>query len=203
MAKIKAIFVGCGALAARLEGLTNAEAKRAIGSACREALKPMLADARSNAPSKTGNLKRSMRIKTIRSRKKIGARITMSGSSNEYSGKTFYGAFQEFGFKTGSRKGRAQVAKAIAKRLRTTSRLARDGTGKGLAKKGSEFRAKQEAYFEREGNRLSASHKPKARRQIAPKSFLKKAAQSRSSDCIDIFNSIIGAHIKKVIGKRK
>lgn len=31
-------------------------------------------------------------------------RVTTSATDNLYSGKTFYGAFQEFGWKTGSRK---------------------------------------------------------------------------------------------------
>lgn len=143
MAKVKAIFVGCGALAARLEGLTNAEAKRAIGGACREALKPMLADARSNAPRETGKLARNIKIKTIRSRRNVGARITINSSVN----KSRY-SFVIFGRKTGTK----------------TS---------------------------------------EARTQIAPNNFIKAAATARASDSVDLFSSIVGAHIKKVIGRRK
>lgn len=106
MAKVKVIFVGSGILAAKLEGLTNAESKRAIGGACRESLKPMLAEAKRNAPAKSGKLRKSIRIKAIRSRKRIGARVTIGGGGSEYSGKQFYGAFQEFGWKTGSRKNK-------------------------------------------------------------------------------------------------
>ncbi len=57
-----------------------------------------------NAPRATGRLARSIRLRAMkRSRSRVGARITTNAYDNLYQGKTFYAAFQEFGWKTGKR----------------------------------------------------------------------------------------------------
>lgn len=77
-------------------------AKKAVRKAMRVGLKPMLTAARSNAPVKTGRIKKAIRIKAAkRKRNRVGVRIAI-GDQN-FVGKGFYGAFQEFGWKTGRR----------------------------------------------------------------------------------------------------
>jgi HK97 gp10 family phage protein len=102
--KIKIFLVGSGVIAEHLRGLSSNETKIVIQNACKEALKPAQQTARAMAPRRTGRLRQSIRIRVLkRSRKRVGARITTNQSDNQFTGKTFYGAFQEFGWKTGKR----------------------------------------------------------------------------------------------------
>lgn len=106
MAKYRINLEGDRVLQAKLRGLTDSQAKKAIVGACREAIKVIQSEARTLAPKRTGALRRSIKVRSIaRSRKRIGVRVTTSKTDNMYAGKTFYAAFQEFGWKTGSRRG--------------------------------------------------------------------------------------------------
>jgi HK97 gp10 family phage protein len=78
-------------------------AKKAVRKAMRVGLKPILTTARANAPVKSGKIKKAIKIRAAkRKRNRVGVRIKI-GEEN-FVGKGFYGAFQEFGWKTGSRK---------------------------------------------------------------------------------------------------
>jgi HK97 gp10 family phage protein len=101
---VNIILIGSGELRQKLQGLTDKESKAVIRGATREALKPIQRSAQDLAPKKTGRLRRSIRIRSLtRTKKKIGSRITISKKDNQYTGRTFYGAFQEFGWKPGKR----------------------------------------------------------------------------------------------------
>jgi HK97 gp10 family phage protein len=111
--KLTVVLTGDKELNAKLAALTGKQAKEAIRKAARPALQVTLQAARSLAPIRSGSLRRSLKIRTIRrSRTRVGMRLTTSKSDNQYSGKTFYAAFQEWGWKTGSRKSknRRQIA---------------------------------------------------------------------------------------------
>lgn len=97
--KVRFIVLGDSILKEKLKGLTDSEAKNVIQRACRDAMKVVQKAAKAAAPKKTGALRRSIRVRAIkRSRVRIGARVTTSASDNMYTGKTFYGAFQEYGW---------------------------------------------------------------------------------------------------------
>lgn len=200
MAKYRINLEGDRVLAAKLRGLTDSQSKKAILGACREAIKVIQAEARTLAPKRTGALRRSIKVRSIaRSRKRIGVRVTTSATDNLYSGKTFYAAFQEFGWKTGSRKREeARVAKQIEKRLRLESRKA---GGLASFKKDENRRKMQENYFRGEGLRQAASAPKQVRRQIQGKHFMKRAADSQKSAALEIFKLKIDDYIKKVISK--
>ena len=102
--KVTILLIGESELRKKLEGLTDKESKTVIRGAAREALKPVQRMAQDLAPRKTGRLRRSIRIRSItRSRKRIGARVTISNKDTQFTGRTFYGAFQEFGWRPGKR----------------------------------------------------------------------------------------------------
>jgi HK97 gp10 family phage protein len=67
----------------------------------RKAAKPILEQAKANAPMKTGKLRRSLKIRSLRSRKdkqQVGVRV---GTANKGDG--YYGYFHEFGWRIGKR----------------------------------------------------------------------------------------------------
>jgi len=74
---------------------------KVIRTANREGAKVFLAEAKANAPKKTGTLKRSLKIKTPRAKSdRVSVMIgTGSGFSSNFGGSTFYGAFINFGTK--------------------------------------------------------------------------------------------------------
>jgi HK97 gp10 family phage protein len=71
--------------------------------------KPVLAAAKANAPKKSGSLRKSLKLRAgKRSRRGIYVvtlLLSTSKDDNLFTGKAFYGAFQEFGFKLGKRIG--------------------------------------------------------------------------------------------------
>lgn len=85
MVKRTYFFVGTGALAKKLEQLTSNETKAVLRGGCREALKPIQKQAIATAPKDTGGLKRNIKIRTLkRSRKRIGARVTIQSKVNKH-----------------------------------------------------------------------------------------------------------------------
>lgn len=167
--KITVVLTGSEQLNRKLLELTSSQAKAAIRKAARPALKPTLAAARANVARRTGRLARSIKIRALgRSRNRVGMRVTTSSSDNAFSGKTFYGAFQEWGWKTGARKSRVS---SVAKR--TT------------------IQAKAEA-------RRSAKVRPQIRRQIAGSGALKKAARSTRSQALRLYMAGIQEYIRSI-----
>ncbi len=193
--KFTIVLTGTDELNRKLLELTSAQAKAAIRKAARPALKPTLTAARANAPVKSGALKRSIKIRSIaRSRTRVGARVTTAASDNQFSGKTFYGAFLEWGWKTGARKRtHAAIARRFERQLRAESRAA-----KALSKRGSEFRARQEAYFKREGAYRASKEKASTRRQVAAKEYLRRAARSTRSQALKLYADGILAYIRSI-----
>jgi HK97 gp10 family phage protein len=195
MARIRINLDGDRVLKAKLSALTDSEAKKAILGACREAIKIVQKEAQTLAPSKTGALRRSLKVRAIRrSRSRIGMRVTTSKTDNLYAGKTFYAAFQEFGWKTGSRKNEeARVAKKIDKDLR------RQSPGSGSPAEATR-RAK---FIAGEGKRQAAAKPRQERKQIQGKHFMKRAADTKREAALEMFRMKIDEHIRKVMAKRK
>lgn len=189
------VLTGSEELNRKLGELSSKQAKEAIRKAARPALQPTLAAARANAPKRSGRLQRSIKIRAIkRSRSRIGARVTTAKSDNQFSGKTFYAAFQEWGWKTGSRRGELNaVARRIANQLRRESRSA-----KGLKRRGSDFRARQENYFASEGARRASKQKISIRRQIPAKELLRRAARSTKSQALKLYSDSIRSFIRSI-----
>lgn len=202
--KVRLLLIGDAELRAKLSALTDAEARKAVLGATREAAKVIQAEAKRTAPKRTGALRRSIKVRAIkRSRKRIGMRVTTSKLDSVYQGKTFYGAFQEYGWKTGARRNTQDaLARRIAAKLRSESRAARKD-GKGLAARGTDMRATQEKYFIGEGRRQAATAKFPERRQIEGKHFMQLAADRKKDEALTVFKTRIDDHIKKVMAKRK
>ena len=109
--KITILLIGESELRKKLAGLTDRESKAVIRGASREALKPIQRMAQDLAPRRTGRLRRSIRVRSLtRSRKRIGARVTISNKDTQFTCRTFYVAFQEFGWRPGKRLTRASSA---------------------------------------------------------------------------------------------
>lgn len=105
-AAVKMVITGDKKVNALLKGLPIVMQRKIIREAARESIKPLLPLAQLAAPRRSGALERSMAVRAVvRSRKRIGARIT-NRQGNLFKGREFYGGFQEWGWKTGKRKGR-------------------------------------------------------------------------------------------------
>lgn len=87
-----------------LSELKKTGQKSAVTRAMRKAAKPIQKAAQQQAPKRTGQLRKSIKVRSMRrSRVRFGIRVVTSPGKNLFTGKTFYGAFQEFGWKTGKR----------------------------------------------------------------------------------------------------
>jgi HK97 gp10 family phage protein len=94
---------GLEQLRKKLDVLGKTGVKRAMRPALRAGQKVITKAAQAAAPVRTGLVQRNIKTRAIRrSRKHFGMRTVLG--EGFYKGKTFYGAFQEFGWKTGSRK---------------------------------------------------------------------------------------------------
>lgn len=86
--------------------LTTMERKVAVGfirKALRAGAKIMLAAVKATVPVKSGFLRSKLRVKAGKSRRGTVA-IDVAVGDRWFQGREFYGAFQEFGWKSGSRK---------------------------------------------------------------------------------------------------
>lgn len=122
--KISMIITGDERLNRKLAELKGPKAKAIIRKAARTALRPVQSAVKREAPRRTGRLAKSVKIKAFtRSRSRIGAKVTTAADDNLYSGRTFYGGFQEFGWKTGRRATNKDLGVKANKR-RTTAQQA-------------------------------------------------------------------------------
>jgi HK97 gp10 family phage protein len=107
-------------LSEMLRKLTKAEFKSAVQTGAKKAMSPVQKTARSLAPKRTGKLKRAIRVRVLkRSRVRVGARVTVGHHDNMFKGRTFYAAFQEYGWKAGKRASNQDLG--VAKRKRRTA----------------------------------------------------------------------------------
>jgi HK97 gp10 family phage protein len=95
---------GAKELKRKLDELADKEVKKIVRQAMRAGAKVILPKAKAYAPvGATGNLRRAIKVRAAkRSRKYIGVNVTLG--EGFFIGDAFYGAFQEFGWKTGKRK---------------------------------------------------------------------------------------------------
>lgn len=186
--KITAVLTGSEELNRKLLELTSKQAKEAIRKSARPALAPTLAAAKANAPKKSGRLQRSIKIRAIkRSRSRVGARVTTAKTDNQFSGRTFYAAFQEWGWKTGKRKSKVAAAESAA-----------FAAGADAAS----IRAKRKKDRRRTASSLGEKIKPPAvRRQIAAKEYLRRAARSTRSQALKLYSDGIRAYIRSIARK--
>lgn len=104
MVKPTIILTGSKSLNRKLANLKSADAKRAIRTAARAAMRPVQAASQAEAPVKSGRLRKAIKIRALkRSRSRIGISVSLNKKGSMFGGKTFYGAFQEFGWRSGKK----------------------------------------------------------------------------------------------------
>ena len=186
--KITVVLTGFESLNRKLLELTSKQAKEAIRKAARPALKPTLAAAKSNAPKRSGRLQRSIKIRSIsRTRLGVGMRVTTSKYANQFSGRTFYGAFQEWGWKTGKRQSKVAAAESAAFAAGVDAASIRANRKKDRRRTAASL-----------GERLRPSP---VRRSIPGKEFLKRAARSTKDEALRIYYLEIRNYIRSVTSK--
>jgi HK97 gp10 family phage protein len=87
---------GFDKLEAAFKQLGAVESRKRMSRVMRDATKIVLDQAVANAPEDTGLLKESLKVRAMK-RKKGRVGFLVQTQSGDYQGKTFYGAFQEFG----------------------------------------------------------------------------------------------------------
>jgi HK97 gp10 family phage protein len=86
----------------KLEMMSKTQCAKAIRPGLRAGQKIITATARANSPVASGLLRSNIKTRAMK-RKKDSIGILTTVGEGWYAGKTFYGAFQEFGWKTGKR----------------------------------------------------------------------------------------------------
>lgn len=102
MASITLDLSGDKELIRKIEAIGN-QIKPIVNTVLRAAAAPILAQAKANAPARTGALRSSLKIRKATSRQGR-IRIIVSTSAGDFQGKQYYGAFVEYGHRVGSRK---------------------------------------------------------------------------------------------------
>lgn len=106
MPKIEVVLTGDKKLNRKLKKLTGKDQKKVVRKATRKAIKPIQKQAKQNIRShrESGKLEKSIKVRAVkRTRRGIGVRVTTGRAGNDFDGETFYGAFVEYGHKTGAR----------------------------------------------------------------------------------------------------
>jgi HK97 gp10 family phage protein len=89
---------------AKLNSLVPKMRKRALTRSIRAAMKPVLTNAKSNAPKgDTGQLRKSVKLRAMKRNRRGIVGIHVSTSDKAFQGDQFYGGFQEFGWHVGKR----------------------------------------------------------------------------------------------------
>jgi len=110
----------------KLKRLASVDIRRALARGSRAGAKVLLPIARANAPilkhAKKGRVKGALRnaIKvraTKRSRRYVGAVVTVRGGGEQFKGDQFYAGFQEWGWLPGKRGGTAPRGKRVPPKL--------------------------------------------------------------------------------------
>jgi HK97 gp10 family phage protein len=166
--KVTAVLTGDEALNRKLATLTGPQQKKAVRQAARQAMRPVLAQAKANAPIRSGALRRNIRIQALRrSRSRIGVNVTASGKSMQ-PGQAYYGGMQEFGWRVG-RRVRSNQAIGVKRFTRRTEAM------------------KQQ---------LAAVND--ARPAVPGKFFMKRAADSKQDEALKIYRQHISDFVVKV-----
>lgn len=103
MAKFGFILTGDADMTRLLNRLGGTRARSVMMRALRAAARPILARAKEIVPVATGKLRSALTTVNLRSRSdRIGV-VVSNRAGHLFAGKTYYGGFQEFGWKTGAR----------------------------------------------------------------------------------------------------
>lgn len=97
MAKSKVVVTGIDKLDRKFKLLDARVGKKVVRQAMRQALKPVLAAARANAPEESGVLRRSIKIRAVKRRKKGVIGLEIRTDAKTMGGDAFYAAFIELG----------------------------------------------------------------------------------------------------------
>jgi HK97 gp10 family phage protein len=102
----------------RLKTLEPKLAKKVIRQSLRAGAKVILTAARAKAPRRSGLLKKSIKVRALKRSRTGRIGITVQTGEGDFQGKTFYGAFVEYGHKLGARQRKPpsdgeQLRKAI------------------------------------------------------------------------------------------
>lgn len=104
---IKIDISGDKAIMRKLGALPQKVEKKVITQAVRKAAKPILAQMKANAPVKSGAMKKGIKTKVLP--RKQGMFRMIVGISKKWVVGKFYGAYEEFGHKTGSPKQKSKA----------------------------------------------------------------------------------------------
>lgn len=132
--KVPFVVTGDKRLNKMLGELAAKEAKKIVRAAARKAVVPVRNAAKRNAPHDTGALEKAIKVRAMkRSRSRFGVRVTIG--AGEFQGETFYGGFQEWGWKTPLRhiEGQRFLTRAADEKRRAALTIYRTEIARGLA----------------------------------------------------------------------
>ena len=122
------VILGAEEISESLKKVEVKTQKKILRKSMRKALKPVQDAAKTNAPSRTGELKKSIKIRSLpRSRVRFGVQVIAKEPGFE----NWYAKWQEYGTKTGIRP-KSYFTKAYANKGEVASKTAQQEILKGI-----------------------------------------------------------------------
>lgn len=136
MARFDITLLGDDIVAARLRALPEKLERKVLRQAMRKAGRPILADAKANAPVKTGKMRASLKLRALkRKRGRVGVRIE-TGTRAELGipaeERWYYPAIVELGDGTARHLPHSFMRSALAKNRENSVRILRDDISRGI-----------------------------------------------------------------------
>ena len=129
---VKVSITGDKALIKALKALPKLVARRCLRQAMRPAMKMVQTAAKAQAPTKSGLTKKAIKVRAMRrSTKFIGVDVQLG--EGDYKGKTFYGAFVNYGTDERSHKSGKKVGSVVPHRFMNEAYLSVGETAKAYA----------------------------------------------------------------------
>jgi len=116
-----------------LTGLPKKIRNKILREELRRAAKTLIAPSRTATPVRTGQLRKSVKVRSVKSRGNKAIQFGVGYSGKNFQGDTFYGSFLEFGWKVGKRPSRASKALDTRKKIPARRMLGKVAESKGPA----------------------------------------------------------------------
>lgn len=193
-------ITGLGDLEKGLARLSAYAEKDVIQNACKKAAQVVADDAKELVPERTGRLKRAIRVRLGHIYR--GTISALAGVGKKwFAGDTFYGAFQEFGWKAGKRRSRSVElwSRFIDRRARE---LWKQFKTAGSASKNRVLRARQrslmvtQAMLDERAGKIKFQP-PKPRRQIPGEHYMEYAFDEKGHEAMKVLLEEIRAGLER------
>lgn len=190
---------GDKAIMRKLKGMVPAARKKVLSKAARTAMKPVLATAKSNAPKQSGALRKAIKLRAKKKNRRGVVGVSVAVGAKWFVGDEFYGAFQEFGWKSGPRKVQKEwkisAKRAVERKAQGLKINSTDADGTAWV---NAWRRTKPIGVESRVNATSQKRFDR-RREIPGKHFIEQAYQTGGERALKSFMDEVPREIEKLM----